>query len=400
MKRRNFSDYSYFNKFLLNACGVLPIRLKNDAVTPFLAFATVASSCFLFVPGFYSLIFHWNNIKPTDRFDIVVDGQAFIICTIKVLVLFPKREKLFGVMENCSKLWRYVETDKDAEIVDKYAKQGLYLTYMLTGNICIGTVFYLATPLLKSFVLDTNGTVLESKKLPFSAGIFHDDVKQFNLWHALQVPTACDSVLAIIALDTAIPFFILQACAHMQLCQNVFERISDNTRFEEILTNDPDDWNRRRAKFCEHVIKGVTYHTEILQYAQDLENIFQSVILAQILASLTAICGYSFGLIVGDETERPKIMTCMVSVITELFLLCWPPDILRTEGFKVSNAAYNLPWYDWTRTEGKLVWMIIAKSHRPVLITARKMAIMSLGTFTWVLKTAFSMMTLLRQVLV
>lgn len=169
--------------------------------------------------------------------------------------------------ENCSKLWRYVETDKDVAIIEKYAKRGLYLTYLLAGNICIGTVFYLITPLLTNFVLDTNGTVLESKKLPFSAGIFHDSVKQFNTWHALQVPTACDSVLAIIALDTAIPFYVLQGCAHMQLCQSVFERIADENvaRLDEALANTEDDWNRRKALFCERVVKGVTYHAEILQ---------------------------------------------------------------------------------------------------------------------------------------
>ncbi|XP_043267529.1 odorant receptor Or2-like [Venturia canescens] len=399
MKRRNFNDYSYFNKFLLNASGLLPIKSKNNVLTLFLAFATFGSSCFLFVPGFYSLIFHWNNINPSDRFDVLLNGSAFIVCAIKVLVLFPKREKLLYVTENCANLWKYVESDKDIAIIDKFGKRGLYVTYMLTVNISIGTFFYLITPFFTDFVLDANGTVLESKALPISAGVFHDDVKKFHIWHALQVPTTCDSVIAIIALDTAIPFYVLQACAHMQLCQNVFERIADSIRLDETLTDGEDDWNTKRTKFCQLVVKGVVYHSEILQYTKDVEDIFQTVILAQILASLAAICGYCFGILVGDETERPKIMTCLLSVTAELLLICWPPDILQTEGLKVGDAAYNLPWYDWTREEGKLICMIIAKSQRPVIITARKMAIMSLETFTWVMKSAFSLLTLLRQIL-
>lgn len=83
MKRRTFRDYSYINKFLLNASGVLPMKSANDVTSVYLVFLALGSLAFLLGPSLYSLIFNWDNIETSERFDMAVTGHFFILCIIK-----------------------------------------------------------------------------------------------------------------------------------------------------------------------------------------------------------------------------------------------------------------------------------------------------------------------------
>lgn len=184
---------------------------------------------------------------------------------VAACILIPKRHQLYRLTENCAKLWRYVETDEDSKIVEGFAKRGLYLSYGFAANCFLGISFCLITPLFENFVLNSNGTVVQSIALPYSAGMFHDDVKQFYIWYALQVPTSCDSLLAIVAIDTGLSFYILHACAHMRLCQKFFQKINDEITLGKDLELDAIEWSKRKKKFFRHITKSVSYHQEVLR---------------------------------------------------------------------------------------------------------------------------------------
>lgn len=171
-------------------------------------------------------------------------------------------------MESCAKLWRHVRCEKDWAIVEEYAMEKLHVMYIYIGFAFGVTTFILATPLFKNFVLDANGTVLISKRLPWPAGRFHDNVMQFNVWYAFQVPTTLESLLTIVACNTAPLFYVLHAGIHMRLCQKFFASLADNVPFEKTLTQSNADWDERRNQFFRHVVKGIAYHSETLQWVR------------------------------------------------------------------------------------------------------------------------------------
>ncbi|XP_043275006.1 uncharacterized protein [Venturia canescens] len=383
MRRRNFRDYFHFNEVLLKLTGLLPFKLGYDCLALSISIITIFACIFVFGPGFWALIFRWNNITPPEIIAIVREENVYVVSAIKACILILKRHELYRLTESCEKLWRHVETERDLVIVEGYAKRGLYLSYGFAANCFVGVSSCLITPLFESFVLNENGTVIKSIVLPYSAGMFHENVKQFYIWYAFQVPTACHSVLAMVAIDTGLSFYVLHACAHMRLCQEFFQRINEDSTLGKDLELDEIEWNKRKQNFFRHVVKSVSFHKEVLRYSDDLEKIYAPVILIQTLQGVVAICGYSFGTLLGEETERPRSAACVLAVTFQLLLLCWPPDALQDESMKVADAAYDLPWYDWTKKEGKLVCMIIAKSQRPVLLTAKQFAIISLLTFTF-----------------
>ncbi|XP_043274202.1 odorant receptor 4-like [Venturia canescens] len=225
-------------------------------------------------------------------------------------------------------------------------------------------ICFLTAPLFTSFVVAANGTVLISKSLPWSTGIFHDNVMKLYIWYTLQVPTALSAIVGIVAVNTAPLFYVMHAGIHMRLCQKNFESV-----------------------------------TEKIIYSKDVEETFQSVIFAEIFTALVSTGGYCFLSQVVAKKDLPKMAFCMSGSVVNMFMMCWPPDSLRDESFKISHAAYNLDWYEWTRQEGKLIYIIIEKSQKPLVITANKLVVISLETFGWLLKSAFSMFTLLRQVM-
>nr|UEN71209.1 olfactory receptor 26 [Gregopimpla kuwanae] len=399
MKLRNFADYSWFNRILLHACGVLPLESRDFLsflilLTPFL------SSGFLSLPAIHTLVFDWNKLTGMARMDLVVQHVEIIVGVIKVLCLIPKRTKLTRLTKSCSRLWESVDYDRDCETVEPYAMRGLYMTYGFALNVFACCSSFFLTPLFSRFVVDENGTVLVSKSLPYTAGIFHENIALFNVWHLLQVPIGFTSVTAIIAIDTATAFYILHACAHLRLCQTFFRRVANDFATEKPLAMLDNEWPSNSDKIFKNVIRCVVHHQDVLQYSRDVEHIFGPVMLAQTLLSISAICGFCYNLLVEEDMSgRPRFMIHLIGVIVQLLIYCWPANTLQEESIMVADAAYNLPWYDWKSKQGQLVCIIIARSQIPATISAGKFTMVSLETYASILKTAFSMVTLLLRVL-
>lgn len=109
--------------------------------------------------------------------------------------------------------------NKEAEVMRHYAVRGMYFTYGFFFNILAALINVLVQPAFEKFVFNINGTMITSKTLPFPSGLFHEDVKLFNIWYLMQVPAGIIVLILIVGIDTAVVVFILHACAHFNLLQ-------------------------------------------------------------------------------------------------------------------------------------------------------------------------------------
>lgn len=137
-----------------------------------------------------------------------------------------------------------------------YATIALYLSYGFSVNVFFALLALLIQPLFSAFAYDTNGTMISSKELPYSIGIFHTNVKHYYIWYALQIPAGLISIIPIIGVDTAVTFFIFHACAHFKLLQ--FRMLKLKRMNERNLDNNSE------GTFAE-IVKIVKQHQRILK---------------------------------------------------------------------------------------------------------------------------------------
>lgn len=175
------------------------------------------------------------------------------------MLLLPKRRKLVNLVNLCNDLWENIKNKEEAEIVTGYASIALYLTYGFSINVFFALLALLIQPLLSEFIYNSNGTMIISKELPYSSGIFHENVQYFNIWYALQIPAGLMSIIPIIGIDTAIAFFVFHACAHFKLLQF---QISKLNPINSDLKNNNNNLNNNT--FVE-IVRIIKQHQRVLK---------------------------------------------------------------------------------------------------------------------------------------
>ncbi|XP_044271287.1 odorant receptor 4-like isoform X2 [Tribolium madens] len=86
------------------------------------------------------------------------------------------------------------------------------------------------------------------------------------------------------------------------------------------------------------------------------------------------------------------------AVLMEIFLYCWFGNEVEFKSFNIPFAAFE---FDWTISSiglQKKIIFLIAKSQRPIRMTALSLFHLSLETFVKILRTAYSYFALLNNV--
>ncbi|XP_043472151.1 odorant receptor 85b-like [Leptopilina heterotoma] len=244
----------------------------------------------------------------------------------------------------CNDLWENVKEKEEAQAVKGYATIALYLTYGFAINVFFALIGLIIQPLFSQFVYDTNGTMIVSKQLPYSSGIFHENVRIFNIWFLLQIPAGLISIMPLIAIATAIPFFVFHACAHFKLLQYQISKLKSENSGHSV------EDGKSRSTF-KQIVGVVKQHQRVLNYAAAVEDVFSSVVLIQTVMSITAICAFGF-------------------------------NLLMVTSMNIAQCAYDSSWYNWTKRERKLIEIITLRSQRAAYLSAGKFSYMSLNAFS------------------
>ncbi|XP_051174430.1 odorant receptor 22c-like [Leptopilina boulardi] len=395
MYNRDFLKYFRINKFFLQFCGVMPFLTWGFFVNGIFMLMSICTCLFLTLPGFYIMISRLKIMATTKILNIFCDLIEILVVAFQVMLLLPKRRKLVNLVNLCNDLWENIKNKEEAEIVTGYASIALYLTYGFSINVFFALLALLIQPLLSEFIYNSNGTMIISKELPYSSGIFHENVQYFNIWYALQIPAGLWSIIPIIGIDTAIAFFVFHACAHFKLLQF---QISKLNPINSDLKNNNNNNNLNNNTFVE-IVRIIKQHQRVLNYSAAVEDVFSPVVLMQAILSITAICGFGFNfLMVNGGQNTATYAVHLIGGIFQLLIFCWPPNNLLFESMSIGFSAYNSPWYGWTKKERQLIEIITFRSQKFAYLSAGKFAYMSLQAFTSILSSAFSFFTLLRRV--
>ncbi|RLU26544.1 ObirOr5-Q2 [Ooceraea biroi] len=147
----------------------------------------------------------------------------------------------------------------------------------------------------------------------------------------------------------------------------------------------------------------VLRHQHLITLAEILENNFNYIFLQQIVGTVFILCLTSLNMLAnsefGDNTNFIVFLLYTSCVFMTIFGYCYIGDCLITESSGLQDAFYNIKWYKNPPQHTRLISICMTRAEKPLTLTAGKFCILSLSTFTNIVKTSMAYMSLLRKIL-
>ncbi|THK32897.1 odorant receptor 46a [Diachasma alloeum] len=228
--------------------------------------------------------------------------------------------------------------------------------------------------------------------LPYKAWIPYSYSKPGVYWFTFCLQLLVVVFLANVAIgfDTIIYALFLLICSQFNI---LLHRVTK--AIDEFPTN-----NTSKIDICERkIIDCVVYHRAIFKISAKINLLFRRIIFVQYTASTIVICFSVFMIsqVPLLSTKALFFFLYFICMLTQIFVICALADEVTVECENVIIGIYNTKWYHLTnRTKGYLVLMMV-RTLRPVVFTSGHIIVLSLNSFSNLLKRSYSIYTVLQQ---
>ncbi|XP_067625344.1 odorant receptor Or2-like [Eurosta solidaginis] len=367
------------------------LKLFSVNVKMFVKFGIIGSSNNLgkflvaFVP-FVTNIGQLINLYMTWGDDIEISEMGmnyFMWCVtanglLRHLTMTRKDKKILKFLK-CIENWH-----KDIERYDDpYILQQLQ---NITNDVSKFTLFGFIAGSLCALFADLYPLVYDHRKLPMDVHYPFAKIKEMPLYgisYFIQV-----IILTPLAIANYLPFTNLLITFFMfgrvVLLDLQYKLSHINAQNETKMLRD--------FKEC------MAYHNKIIDFRNDLEELVSINGLFDVALFGAMLCMTLF--FISIEQDFKLILVAMTFMFIPFYLFCityYYSNKFTVESLEVANAAYNTPWYEGNLEMRKCVMVMIAKSQRPLEITAGGLYPMTLANFQSLLKVSYSYFTLLQR---
>ncbi|XP_046837411.1 odorant receptor 13a-like [Vespa crabro] len=146
--------------------------------------------------------------------------------------------------------------------------------------------------------------------------------------------------------------------------------------------------------------KIILRHHRLIRLADILEDSFSVVICQQLLGTTIQICISSYQILSSLAVlEGIGIIIFGLHIfvlLSTLFTYCYIGDCLIEESTNLCLALYHCDWYELSTIDMKSIYICMIRSRKPLQLTCAKFCVISLRTFTIVMKTSMAYLSVLR----
>ncbi|XP_023953126.2 odorant receptor Or2-like [Bicyclus anynana] len=137
----------------------------------------------------------------------------------------------------------------------------------------------------------------------------------------------------------------------------------------------------------------------ILKYCAEFQTIINVTLFIQYTMGAMIICVLLCGLLLPLTSEEYTFMvTYLSAMIMQIFVPGWLGTQLTYQSQELVFAAYNSDWIPRKAPFKRSIKIFVERANTPIVLVGLKMFPLSLETFTSIMKTAYSFMTLVRNI--
>ncbi|KAJ3656604.1 hypothetical protein Zmor_015671 [Zophobas morio] len=206
------------------------------------------------------------------------------------------------------------------------------------------------------------------------------------------------------AIDPLIGGLLYYAATQIKILKNNLENITKYAE-EQLLSEmkGEDNYEKiielkskivyQRLKFC------VKLHKTILNFVEEYEGTFTSMVFVQFSASVVVICISCLQLIIVEPFTMSffSMVIFINAVLMEILFYCYYGTILFEESFSLTTSAYMSEWYEYSLKSKRGLIIFMERCKKPIIVTSGKILDLSLDTFTTILRRSYSLLAVLKN---
>ncbi|XP_026749142.1 odorant receptor 46a [Galleria mellonella] len=381
------SDIFKFNKFFWTFFALWPGNIPYKYYKYF-SFIYITINFII-----YNILLSINLIHTPRKVELLIPEMLFYFTEVtiaaKVLMMFVYRSKVKAILDliDCDEFKGDDPETKSIIKKDNAIYKRGWVTYAILGNFGYSTLVIL--PLIASLIWK------KKLELPICKYYFLPDEfrhKYFKYLHIYQSFGKYGHMMYNVNIDSFIAGLMLIAITQMKVLNYKLTNLKGNASSKE---------DRKELENAQIVkLNACLRHYDILlRYCTSFQDMSDVVLFVQFGMGSIIICVTLYGLLLPSIKESTMFMVSyVVGMLSEIFIPSFLGTQISYQSEKLVDAAYNSEWIPRSEKFKKSLKIFMERAKTPIVLTGLKLFPLSLTTFIWVTKTAYSFLTLVRNV--
>ncbi|CAG9858863.1 unnamed protein product [Phyllotreta striolata] len=144
----------------------------------------------------------------------------------------------------------------------------------------------------------------------------------------------------------------------------------------------------------------VQHHVEIIKFVNNLRQATSVIILIEYVKSALVVCFLGVQAVHIDPMSLTflKMPVYLIVMLFQLLIYCFFANKIIDKTQEIGDACYFSMWYSYKNTcDKRSLILIMERSKRPLYLTAGKIYVVSLQSFTDVLNSSYTYFTLMQS---
>ncbi|XP_071646976.1 odorant receptor 13a-like isoform X3 [Temnothorax longispinosus] len=364
------------NKVLLSCVGQWPYQTNRSSNAIIIIIVSLAGTQFIAkICGLLSI----------DNVDVFIDSLSPLVvdigCGVKLITCILKTTEIRALFDQIQYDWQLLMTSPYIKILNNYAQNGRTFTIIYA--------IPLQPLLLGSSSNDTTRPLLHQVE-------YYIDMEKYYfpiLIHGYVTAVICVSIA--IAADTMYVIVVQHVCGLFMIIGQQLENLvkEDNLEinFNPFIKND---------KPYENIVSSIHAHKRALRFASLIEAVFSQMFLIiagfnMLIISMTGVTAVTN---VDNPEEFLRQITFSCALLVHLFFESFQAQRLIDHSTYIHTSLMNVTWYQTSSRTRKILIFMLMKTQEPCVLTAGKMFVISMDTFSAIVRTSVSYFTMLRSV--
>ncbi|XP_018047579.1 PREDICTED: odorant receptor 4-like [Atta colombica] len=330
--------------------------------------------------------FHFDNLF--DLMDCLSSFLVTVKLTVKLIIFSLKQRKFIEILTTMTEDWN--DCDNDGVALRETASKTKLSSHISNGLIILHTMatFAYVIGILLADADVTNRTA----ELPLMIKMEYPFVIDTQRKYSLILVTQFVFVMVCSWGAGLFNALFLTLTLHVGSQMNIL--LCWLTKFGS------KDIENKHNSFVTVTTKIIRKHQKIINFSENVENLYSYIALLQFTLNIVMICSLAFLIVTAigtpDATEQ-IVRSLLFYVVTNLeaFIFCFAGEYLSNKSKAIGNAVYNSTWYDMKAKDSRVLLFIILRSQRQLKLTAGKMTVLSFECFTNIMKASGSYLSVL-----